>query len=91
MADIMGPIVYEGLCLVDGELPPLLAQNGSTDAKITTVSAYLHVFLIQPYSLTIYDYYNIYYGITTNSGCVLDGEVVTSRRRREDSSPRIEK
>ena len=30
--------VYEGLRLVDGELPPLLARNGSTEAEITTVS-----------------------------------------------------
>ncbi|CAD6220300.1 unnamed protein product [Miscanthus lutarioriparius] len=27
--------VYEELCLVDGELPPLLARNGSTKGKLT--------------------------------------------------------
>jgi len=30
--------IYEDLCLVDGELPPLLARNGSTKGQITKVS-----------------------------------------------------
>ena len=36
---------YEGLChMVDGELPPILAKNGSTEAEISTVSVDAHCF-----------------------------------------------
>ncbi|CAL5066011.1 unnamed protein product [Urochloa decumbens] len=37
----MSDIVYEGLCLVEGELPDKLARNGSTEGEISTVSLIL--------------------------------------------------
>jgi len=40
--DFMNQVEYEGLCLVDGELPDKLAQNGTTLGEITMVIYYAY-------------------------------------------------
>ena len=37
LEEFTNEIQYEELCLVDGELPPKLGWNGSTEGEISTV------------------------------------------------------